>query len=65
LTAIGLPAVLGHPDRPLPLIDQRAKFAACCEFAGLSATQAEALHAACQALPACPDIRTWVSLMAA
>ena len=57
-----VPAVLGHPDRPLSPAAQRAKFNACCSFAGLSAERAEALHAACRALPRLPDLRDFALL---
>jgi hypothetical protein len=61
--AIDLPAVLGHPQRPLPAAAQRAKFDACCAHAGLSAPATARLHAACAALPQCEDVSAWVSLM--
>jgi aconitate decarboxylase len=59
---IELPAVLGHPDRPLPAAAQRAKFDACCRFAGLAPDRIEALHAGCQALPLLEDLRDFALL---
>ncbi len=61
--AIELPAVLGHPDRPLPAAAQRAKFEACCAHAGLSHAATARLHAACGALPECADAAEWASLI--
>ncbi len=61
--SIELPAVLGHPLRPLSAVAQRAKFDACCAHAGLSAPAAARLHAACGALAETDDITPWVSLM--
>jgi aconitate decarboxylase len=55
--AIELPAVLGHPDRPLSPLAQRAKFDACCAHAGVSAPATERLYAACRGLAALPDLR--------
>jgi 2-methylcitrate dehydratase PrpD len=60
---IDLPAVLGHPQRPLPAAAQRAKFDACCTHAGLSAAATDRLHRACQSLPLCDDVTAWVDLM--
>ena len=62
---IDLPAVLGHPARPLPPAAQRAKFDACCAHAGLSAAATEQLHAACCNLADTRGIAPWVSLMKA
>ena len=59
--SIDLPAVLGHPQRPLLLAAQRAKFDACCAHAGLS--DAAALHAACQALASTSDVTTLIDRM--
>ena len=61
--AIELPAVLGHPDRPLGAPAQRSKFDACCAHAGLTPAAADALHANCQALALAPDITPWISSM--
>ena len=61
--AIDLPAVLGHPQRPLSIAAQRAKFDACCRFAGLSAACTETLHAACRALPQMADLREFALLI--
>ena len=60
---IDLPAVLGHPDRPLSAAAQRAKFDACCAHAGLGMVATEALAAACAALPEETDVARWVALM--
>ncbi len=60
---IDLPAVLGHPLRPLSAAAQRAKFDACCAHAGHSAASTVALHAACRGLQDCNDITAWVDLM--
>jgi len=60
---IDLPAVLGHPDRPLSSIAQRAKFDACCAHAGLTATATAQLAKACADLPALADLRPWINLM--
>jgi 2-methylcitrate dehydratase PrpD len=65
LLAIELPAVLGHPDRPLPVAAQRAKFDACCRHAGLSAMATERLHTACRELARSNDVTDWVGLMTA
>ena len=53
---IELPAVLGHPDRPLGPEAQRAKFDACCRFAGLAPARSAALHAELQGLPSRPAL---------
>jgi 2-methylcitrate dehydratase PrpD len=63
LLAAELPAVLGHPQRPLSAAAQRAKFDACCAHAGLDAAAAAQLHAACQTLADADDITDWVRLM--
>ena len=60
---IDLPAVLGHPQRPLPAAAQRAKFDACCAHAGMHPAPTQSLHAACQDLRTRADIRGWVDLM--
>ena len=60
---IDLPAVLGHPLRPLSPAAQRAKFDACCAHAGMSLAHADRLHASCCALAQVDDIRDWVRLM--
>jgi 2-methylcitrate dehydratase PrpD len=60
---IDLPAVLGHPDRPLSLAAQRTKFDACCAHAGLSSEAAARLHIACWQLPQADDVAAWVKLM--
>jgi len=60
---IDLPAVLGHPDRPLSPAAQRAKFDACCAHAGLTAAATAQLAQACADLPALADLRPWISLM--
>ena len=60
---IDLPAVLGHPLRPLPGPAQRAKFDACCTHAGLPADAAERLHGACQALDGATSLAPWLRLM--
>jgi len=60
---IDLPAVLGHPDRPLSPIAQRAKFDACCAHAGLTAAAAAQLAQACADLPTLTDLRPWINLM--
>ncbi|NCT81995.1 MAG: MmgE/PrpD family protein [Comamonadaceae bacterium] len=61
--AIDLPAVLGHPLRPLSPLAQRAKFNACCAHAGLDAEAAQALHQACRSLADCSDAATLVRRM--
>ncbi|MBM3389376.1 MAG: MmgE/PrpD family protein [Betaproteobacteria bacterium] len=53
---IELPAVLGHPDQPLSPKAQRAKFDACCHFAGLAPARSAALHAELQGLPSRPSL---------
>ena len=58
-----LPAVLGHPDRPLSAAAQRAKFDACCAHAGLDSGATQRLAQACAALPDETDVAHWVSLM--
>ena len=60
---IDLPAVLGHPDRPLSPAAQRTKFDACCAHAGLSNEAASRLHAACWQLAQADDVAAWVNLM--
>ena len=60
---IDLPAVLGHPLRPLSAAAQRAKFDACCAHAGMSLAHAQSLHASCCALAQVDDVRDWVRLM--
>lgn len=62
--AVELPAVLGHPQRPLAAEAQRRKFAGCADFAGLDAAAAGRLHAACAALPAAERLAPWLALMA-
>jgi 2-methylcitrate dehydratase PrpD len=61
--AIDLPAVLGHPQRPLSAGAQRAKFDACCAHAGLSDADSDALHAACQGLADLSDVAALVQQM--
>lgn len=63
--AIDLPAVLGHPRRPLSSAAQRAKFDACCAHAGLDAARTQRLHAACAALTEVRNVADWVALMRA
>lgn len=58
-----LPAVLGHPARPLPPAAQRAKFDACCAHAGFSTAASERLHEACRTLADCTDLRSFTALM--
>jgi len=50
--SVELPAVLGHPERPLSLAQHLAKFAACCDasFPPLPSRQQQALIAACDGL---------------
>lgn len=60
---IDLPAVLGAPGRPLSSAQQRTKFDACCDYAGMSPTRSQSLHEACLNLPTSADIRDWVGLM--
>lgn len=60
---IDLPAVLGHPQRPLSAAAQRAKFDGCCAHAGLSAATTEALHTACRSLTDCSDVAALVRSM--
>ena len=60
---IDLPAVLGHPERPLSPAAQGAKFDACCAQAGMSPASAAALAQACAALPTLDDLRPWIALM--
>jgi aconitate decarboxylase len=62
---VELPAVLGHPQKPLSAAAQRKKFDACTAFSGLGAANSQALHAACQQLPQQADVRDWVGLMSA
>jgi 2-methylcitrate dehydratase PrpD len=61
--SIEMPAVLGHPERPLSPEARRAKFDRCCAFAGLSDIAAEALHHECQQLPRASDLRPWLRAM--
>lgn len=58
-----LPAVRGHPDRPLSPAAQRAKFDRCCAFAGLPDIAAEALHHECTQLADATDLRPWLRAM--
>ena len=60
---IELPAVLGHPQRPLPAQAQRAKFNACCAHAGLASATTEQLHAACQGLADADDATRLIDTM--
>lgn len=60
---IELPAVLGHPQRPLSIKAQRDKFDACCAHAGLAVDATERLHSACQALASVACVTPWVRLM--
>lgn len=60
---IDLPAVLGHPDRPLSATAQRAKFDACCAHAGLTPAATAALADSCATLPALDDLRPWINLI--
>ena len=60
-----LPAVLGHPERPLPDAAQRLKFDRCCAHAGLDAAAADRLHSACGRLLQCTDVADWIGLMQA
>lgn len=62
---IDLPAVLGHPDRPLPAAAQRRKFDHCCARAGLTPEGITRLHAACMDLAGAADLRPWLQAMAA
>ena len=61
--SIDLPAVLGHPQRPLSTAAQRAKFDACCADAGLSPDAILCLHMSCQNLADAHDVADWVSLI--
>ncbi len=63
--AIDLPAVLGHPDRPLSAAAQRAKFDDCCRFAGLDAACTDALHRSCQSLAEASHLAPWLQRMRA
>jgi aconitate decarboxylase len=58
-----LPAVLGHPLRPLSAAARRAKFEHCCAHAGLSKDATAELHRACQHLAQTSDVARWVDLM--
>ncbi|MBL8327903.1 MAG: MmgE/PrpD family protein [Rubrivivax sp.] len=58
---IELPAVLGHPQRPLSPGAQRAKFDQCCNFAGLDAAAAARLHQACGQLHDAPNLDAWLA----
>lgn len=60
-----LPAVLGHPARPLSAQAQREKFDHCCAYAGLDATSAGVLHAACQGLAQATTLQPWLAAMQA
>jgi aconitate decarboxylase len=60
---IDLPAVLGHPQRPLSAAAQREKFDTCCAFAGMSSSATNALHSACQTVEGLHDVHELVSLM--
>ena len=60
---IDLPAILGHPSRPLSAAAQRAKFNACCAHAGLTEQATDALHQACARLADLEDLARWISLM--
>jgi aconitate decarboxylase len=60
---VSLPAVLGHPDRPLSARAQHDKFNACCAFAGLAPGATARLHAVCGSLEKLDDVRTLVALM--
>lgn len=61
--AVDLPAVLGHPLRPLQPDAQRTKFDACCAHAGLCTAATDRLHAACQGLADHADVAALVPLM--
>lgn len=61
--AIDLPAVLGHPQRPLSTEAQRAKFDACCAHAGLDGEATELLHQASRSLADCSDAASLVRRM--
>ena len=60
---IDLPAVLGHPERPLSAAAQRAKFEQCCAHAGLSDIATESLHHECSQLAQASDLRPWLRAM--
>jgi len=63
---IELPAVLGHPQRPLSAALQRQKFDACCDFAGLPPPATEALHRQCRQLASLDEpggLSAWLDLM--
>ena len=61
--AIDLTAVLGHPQRPLSVAAQRAKFDACCAHAGLAPAAAASLHQACRELAQADDAANCIGLM--
>ncbi len=61
--SIHLPAVLGHPQRPLSAAAQRQKFDACCAHAGLAPESTQRLHGALGQLPALPDVAAILPLM--
>jgi 2-methylcitrate dehydratase PrpD len=63
--SIDMPAVLGHPDRPLSLAQQQEKFAACCNSAGpaWSATQIAQLADTLAHLDQLADVRTLIDQM--
>jgi 2-methylcitrate dehydratase PrpD len=64
---IDLPAVLGHPDRPLGRIEQLRKFEACCRSASIAfdpAAVAE-LAAAIDRLDTVDDVRGVLDLVVA
>lgn len=63
--ALELPAVLGHPVRPLSAGAQREKFDHCCAYAGLEGQAARALHDASQALEQATDLQAWLAAMQA
>jgi aconitate decarboxylase len=60
--AMDLPAVLGHPERPLSMEQHLAKFAACCAAATppLPGDQQRALIEACAGLSELDDVRRLV-----
>jgi aconitate decarboxylase len=60
---VDLPAVLGHPTRPLSARAQTAKFDACCVFAGLNDAARQRLAQACATLPQATDMAPWVDAL--
>ena len=58
---IELPAVLGHPARPLSSAAQAAKFDACCAFAGLNDAARARAAQACADLPQASDTALWLN----